>query len=363
MINLWLHRLPAMAMGIVLIGLAACGQEPADPTASAVAGFELPMPMSNNAVAAAEGPDGPTLYSFNGLQAGKTWQDTSNAAFACIISIKQCEEIAAVPVDQGRLASAAVTIAGKIYIFGGYTVAENGDELSTPEVFAFDPQANSYARLTDMPTPVDDMVILPYRDRYIYLVSGWHDEGNVSLVQLYDTQFDRWSVATEFPGKPVFGHAGGLANHSMIIADGVAVAGLVDGKRKFAAAPFVWRGDIDPGDPTRISWRAVAAHPGGPRYRMAAAGDNSRGLILFAGGGDNPYNYNGIGYDGEPANPTDRVFGYDLKTDTWRELGVLATPSMDHRGLVKSGDHHYIMGGMDAKQAVSARILKFRIDD
>lgn len=352
-----------------LIGLgmaaavSACGQEPAEQPISIAAEFALPIPISNNAVALAEGPDGPTLYSFNGLKSGKTWQDTSNAAFACIISIKDCEEIASVPVSEGRLASSAVTLGDKIYLFGGYTVAENGDELSTPEVFAFDPTTKEYKRLADMPTPVDDMVVLPYRGRYIYLVSGWHDEGNVGLVQLYDAEFDTWSMATEFPGKPVFGHAGGLANHSMIITDGVAVAGLVDGKRKFAAAPFAWRGDIDQGDPQRITWRAVEAHPGGPRYRMAAMGDGDRGLVLFAGGGDNPYNYDGIGYDGAPAKPTDRVFGYDLKADQWTELSKLAAASMDHRGLVKSGDDYYILGGMDADQAVTAQIMKFRIDD
>lgn len=353
----------AGVMGILAMALSACGQEPIDQPVSTVAEFELPNAISNNAVALAEGPDGPTLYSFNGLKSGKSWQDTSNAAFACIISIKECEEITPVPVSEGRLASSAVTLGDKIYLFGGYTVAENGDEVSTPEVFAFNPKTKGYERLSDMPTPVDDMVILPYKNRYIYLVSGWHDEGNVSLVQLYDAEFDTWSIATEFPGKPVFGHAGGIANNSMIITDGVAVAGLVDGRRKFAAAPFAWRGDIDPGDPRRISWRAVAAHPGGPRYRMAAMGDGDRGLILFAGGGDNPYNYDGVGYDGISAKPTDRVFGYDLKTDQWIELGTLAEPSMDHRGLVKSGDHYYIIGGMDADQAVTARIMKFRIDD
>ncbi|WP_108811030.1 kelch repeat-containing protein [Sphingorhabdus sp. Alg231-15] len=347
--------------------VSACGQGPSEPRAtqpfSSAAEFELPIPISNNAVAAAEGPDGPTLYSFNGLKSGKSWKDASNAAFACIISIKDCEEIASVPVNEGRLASSAVTVADTIYLFGGYTVAEDGDEVSTPEVFAFDPQTQEYKRLADMPTPVDDMVVLPYRGRYIYLVSGWHDEGNVSLVQLYDTQSDSWSMATEFPGKPVFGHAGGLANNSMIITDGVAVAGLVDGKRKFVAAPFSWRGDIDPDDPTKITWRAIDAHPGGPQYRMAAMGDNDRGLILFAGGGGNPYNYDGIGYDGMPANPTDRIFGYDLKMDQWTELGKLAEPSMDHRALVKSGNDHYIIGGMEADQAVTARIMKFRIDD
>ncbi|MEW4468187.1 hypothetical protein AB1K62_10180 [Parasphingorhabdus sp. JC815] len=347
-------------IGLCVLMLAAC-QQAEDEQQSTATEFALPVPITNNAVALAGRNQ--AIYSFNGLKSGKTWQDTSNAAFACDIGLKTCKEIASVPVSDGRLASTAVTVAGKIYIFGGYTVAENGAEVSAPELFIFDPETEEYARLSDMPTPVDDMVALPYRERYIYLVSGWHNEGNVALVQLYDTQTDTWQMANEFPGTPVFGHAGGIAGNSMIISDGVAVAGLVDGKRKFVAAPFAWRGDIDADDPAHITWRAVAAHPGAPLYRMAAMGDKDRGLILFAGGGDNPYNYDGIGYDGVRSKPTDRIFGYDLKTDQWIELGKLPEPSMDHRGLVKAGNDYYIIGGMDADQAVTARIMKFRIDD
>lgn len=347
---------------IPLLLLAACEQGSKVEPVTEVAEFELPVPIANNAVAVADGPDGATIFSFNGLMSGKTWKDTSNAAYACVIAKQECKTIASVPVKEGRLASSAVTVAGKVYIFGGYTVAENGDEISTPEVFVYDPQSGRYAAKTDMPTPVDDMVAVPYKNRYIYLVSGWHDEGNVRLVQLYDAQFDSWSAATEFPGEPVFGHAGGIANNSIIISDGVAVAPeLVNGRRKFVAAKFTWRGDIDPGDPRIISWRRVDDHSGTARYRMAAIGDNMRGQVIFAGGGDNPYNYNGIGYDGVPAKPSGGYFAYDLKTDKWQELGRLAEPSMDHRALAKSGQDYYIVGGMDAEQKVLDRIVKFRL--
>lgn len=349
----------ALLVGGSLIG--GCAQQSSSDQPSQVVDFTLPEPISNNAVAHAIGPDGETLYSFNGLRAGKSWADTSNAAFACAISTSSCKKLPPVPVAEGRLASAAVTIAGKIYIFGGYSVAENGDEVSTPEVFAFDPMTQQYLRRADMPTPVDDMVALPYQDRYIYLVSGWHDEGNVSVVQLYDTKTDQWQEATEFPGKPVFGHAGGIAGNSLIISDGVAVAGLVDGKRKFAAAKLSWRGDIDPSNPATITWRGVAAHDGVARYRMAAVGDDQGQRIIFAGGGDNPYNYDGIGYDGVAAEPADDFLAYDLKSDSWQQLGRLAKPSMDHRGLIKIGGDYYIIGGMDDGQQVTDRIVKFRI--
>jgi len=141
------------------------------------------------------------------------------------------------------------------------------------------------------------------------------------------------------------------------------VAGLVDGKRKFAAAPFAWRGDIDPANPEQITWRGIDPHPGGPRYRMAAIGDDESGKVIFAGGGDNPYNYDGVGYDGKAAKPTDRIFAYDLSSDSWVEAGKLAEPSMDHRALVKSGDRFYAAGGMDGDLAILDSVTSFGLKD
>lgn len=348
-----------IAAGLALTG---CERTATPEPISSTLDFALPEPISNNAVAVVDGPDGPTLYSFNGLKSGKTWQDSSNAAYACVIATEICQTIASVPVPDGRLASVAVTVAGKIYIFGGYTVAENGDELSTPEVFAFDPSTGTYAQQADMPTPVDDTLAVPYQDRFIYLISGWHDEANVSTVQMFDVQTGAWTEATPYPGTAVFGHAGGISGDSIIVTDGVASI-FADGRRKFVAAKLTWRGDIDPENPTQISWRGVDAHPGLARYRMAAIGDEAGQRIIFAGGADNPYNYDGIGYDGEPANPSDSFFAYDLKNDRWVELGRLAVPSMDHRSLAKVGEDYYILGGMDAAQQVTSRIVKFRIDE
>lgn len=42
-----------------IVTLTGCGQELTEPPVSLVAEFELPIPISNNAVALAEGPDGP----------------------------------------------------------------------------------------------------------------------------------------------------------------------------------------------------------------------------------------------------------------------------------------------------------------
>ena len=50
---------------------------------------------------------------------------------------------------------------------------------------------------------------------------------------------------------------------------------------------------------------------------MAATGDNGD-RVVFAGGSANPYNFNGIAYDGVPATAESFVFSYSFLTGEWR---------------------------------------------
>lgn len=339
------------------LGLAACAPEGGETAGPAEIVAALPIAHTNNAVAAVSHGGVTTVYSFNGLRAGKTWRDVSKMAFACDLSETSCRRIADVPVGEGRLASVAVALDGTIFLFGGYSVAEDGTEVSTPEVFQFDPESETYQRRADIPVPVDDSVAFAYAGRYVYLVSGWHDDGNVSLVQVYDTREDRWFRATDYPGAPVFGHAGGAVENKVVIADGVAVIGEKDGHRRFGAVDEVWLGEIDNADPATIVWRRLPPHPGKPRYRMAASGDAARRRVVFLGGAENPYNYDGIGYDDIPSEPTDSVFAFDFKADAWRALGPRGTETMDHRGLIIAEGAYLTAGGLDADRAVLPAVI------
>ncbi|MEM9058401.1 MAG: galactose oxidase, partial [Pseudomonadota bacterium] len=153
----------------------------------------------------------------------------------------------------------------------------------------------------------------------------------------------------------------GLVDATMVICDGVQIVVDAAERRAFKPSPRCYRGEIDAGDPARIDWYAMPAHPGPARYRMAATGVAARGLIVFAGGSDNPYNYNGIGYDGEPSAPSDAVFAWSLDERRWLELGRLAEATMDHRALLVAGDALVIVGGMRAGQTVSAGVLRFTL--
>ena len=256
-----------------------------------------------------------------------------------------------VPGGVGRLAAVAVSLNDKAWVFGGYTVAEDGSEASTPWTHSFDPASGQFDEHAPMPVPVDDAVAVVHESRYIYLISGWHDYGNVNLVQRYDTRADEWDQATPTPGPAVFGHAGGISGDRIVYCDGVVVAPKILERRSFEATNQCFLGIIDADNGRRIDWQRIPPHPGPARYRMAAGGFD--GGIVFIGGSDNPYNYDGIGYNGEPSQPVPGAFVFDVDRNEWIELDTVGESTMDHRGLVQYGSALVTIGGMHADQRVT----------
>ncbi len=317
----------------------------------------LPAPTSNNAVAAWSAGTTTTVYSFLGLDSTKIWSGLTNRGFAWTVGEPTWREIEPVP-GPGRLAGTAQTVGGLVYVFGGYTVAEDGSERSVPNVDVFDPRTGRWSSASPMPVPVDDAVSGVWRDSLIYLVSGWHDSDNVSHVQIYDPATDAWQQATPIPGRPVFGHTGGLAGNTIVYVDG---ARRSDGPVRYRPEFSSWRGEIDPQNPTQISWHAITKHPGPALYRAAAAAVGND--VIFAGGTNNPYNYNGIGYNGVPSQPSDAVFAFDVERRAWRALPALATPSMDHRGIVTADGRLVFVGGMVGVGVVARQVVTARIAD
>lgn len=351
-------------MRIVLIIMTACLVS-AGALAQSIPVESLPglkKAVSNNAVTLIDSGEGVYLYSFLGLGSGKTWQDISSAAFVLEPGETAWKELQPVPGSAGRLASSAVSAGGAAWLFGGYTVSSDGSEESMAGVYRIRPGESALQWVTNMPVPVEDSVLMVYQDRYIYLVSGWHDLGNINLVQVLDTQTLTWTQATPWPGAPVFGHSGGISDDQMLVCDGVRIYYPADqSPRQFLSSNQCWSGRIDKENQRRIHWRPVKAHPGAARYRMAATGDLNR-RVVFAGGSVNPYNFNGIGYNGIPSKAEKSVFSYNFTTGQWQQHGDLPKGTMDHRGLLYSSGWYYLVGGMQAKQSVVADVYRFRVD-
>ena len=356
------YRLLAVTLIALSVLSASCGSAKSAARDKAAALPAMPQAVSNNAVASVTVDGNTYAVSFAGIGPGLAHDDTLATTFVLDQRHRTWRTGPALPGGVGRLASVAASAGTLVYVFGGYTVAPDGSEDSTPWVHSFDPVRDVFVERAPMPVPVDDAVALVYQDRYIYLVSGWHDLGNVNLVQRYDSVADEWSQATPLPGHGVFGHAGGIVDDTLVICDGVVVRANVARSRDFAATDTCYLGIVDSDDSRRIDWRRLGPHPGPARYRAAATGDADGRRILFVGGSANPYNFNGIGYDGIPAEPIGEIVAYDLAKEQWVTLGELPEPSMDHRGLVRWNGGWLLPGGMLARQTVTSRVEWLPLD-
>ena len=176
---------------------------------------------SNNAVTSVKSRGSLLLYSLMGMGAKKTWDAATNAAYTLDPYTGKWAEMHSVPGTVGRLAATAVGAREHVFLFGGYVVDGQGGETTVPDVNVYEPLTDRWFRAEDLPVAVDDSVAGVYRDRYIYMVSGWSKTDAVNDVQLYDAQKNKWSQATPIPGTPVFGHAGAIVGDTIVYIDGV----------------------------------------------------------------------------------------------------------------------------------------------
>ncbi len=331
-------------ISVLLIWVASTAAEELKP---------LPAPVSNNAVAGVKIRGQFLVYSFMGIGPQKSWNSVSNEAFALNTKYNNWTAIKPVP-GSGRLGSVAVAANEQIFLFGGYVPDPNGAQSIVSDVAIYEPTALRWYRGAEMPTAVRDAIAGVYRDRYAYVVGGFGKSGPTNQVQVYDTVADKWLEGTPLVGAPVFGHAGAVVNDTIVY--------LAGAKRNAGSAnpPYIpsdecWMGKIDHHDPKKIAWSKLPAQPGTARYRIAAGASDRDQRIYFVGGSHAIYDFNGIGLDSKPGEPSPLVFAFDLKSNKWETIQENApNPTMDHRGLAVASDGLIVVGGMAQGQKVVA---------
>ncbi len=322
----------------------------------------IPAPVSNNAVAVSYGDAGTKIFSFMGIGAKKTWDAATNNAYELDVKTGKWGQRRPVPGVVGRLAASAVALGGQVFIFGGYVVDGQGEETTLSDLNVYVPYESRYYRGKDVPVPVDDAVVGAYGDHYIFLIGGWSKNEAVRNVQVYDTDKNEWMQMAPLPGTPVFGHAGAIVGDTIVYVDGAYKNPDSKGP-KYIASDECWLGKIRSskrGAITGIEWTKLPPHPGKARYRIAAGADpreKRKGKIYFSGGTDNPYNYNGIGYNGQPSEPSAVTFAFDVRSGTWETINEnTPDPTMDHRGLAATSQGLVMVGGMETGQRVTAKV-------
>lgn len=331
---------------------------------------EYPIPITNNAVTSTHNPDGSTtLYSFMGITNPVGRLSITAASYKITTpGDAQWTQIADAPTlnNLPKIAASALAVNNnRIFLIGGYTV-EQRRETTEKRLFEYDPVNDQYIERAPVPVEVDDTVAAMFQDRYIYLISGWHGpiNNNVRDVQIYDAVTDQWRDATPIPDpKPgLFSHSGTIVNKRIIYFDGVTTTG------GFNISSRMFEGAIDPNHTGRIDvikWVELPPHPGLPTYRAAASQGGARtdsfNLMLLTGGTDNPYNFNGVGYDGQPSSPLTQFLAFNSRTGIWHEpdrfIGEFI-PTMDHRGFVRAGDSWVTVGGMTEPRIATNRVQR-----
>jgi Kelch motif len=316
----------------------------------------LPIAVSNNAVAISRGGKEAKIFSFMGIGPKKTWGAITNQAFQMDLNTGKWTEVRPVPGVAGRLAASAAALREQVVLLGGYVVDGQGGETTVSDVNVYVPLENRWYRGNDIPVPVDDSVLGVYRDRFLYLVSGWSKTEPVHNVQVYDTEKNKWMEATPIPGTPVFGHAGAIVGDTIVYVDG-AYKNPSGANPRYIASSECWMGKISKGDITKIEWSKLPEHPGHAHYRIAAGASEKDGKVYFSGGTDNPYNYNGIGYNGQPSEPSPVTFAFSVRTGKWELINEnTPEPTMDHRGLLVTHRGLIIAGGMTKEQQVTPNV-------
>lgn len=311
----------------------------------------MPVAVTANAVAALKG--GLEVYSLMGVGPRKTWDDITNKVYVLHLASGKWSDGRPVPGVAGRLGASAISARGKIFLFGGYVVDGQENEMTVGVVNAYLPQDQRWYSAEDIPIPVDSAVIGMNQDRYIYLVGGRSKNGAINNVQVYDVEKNTWSDATPFPGTPVFGHAGGLTDDTIVFVDGAKKN--TAGGAAYVASDECWLGKIDRKDPDKIEWSKLPPHPGTARFGIVAGPADHK--IVFSGGTASPHNYKGLDYEGKPAELSTVTFTYDVHGSRWETVtDDTFDVRTDSGGIVSTPVGFMTVGGMVANQAVTGRV-------
>jgi N-acetylneuraminic acid mutarotase len=315
----------------------------------------MPAAVSGNAVASIG--DGLEIISLMGVGPRKTWDDITNQVYIMSLAHPKWSDGRTVPGVGGRLNAAAVGAKSLVILMGGFVVDNQGEELTLPDVNVYEVNARRWSRGKDIPVAVDSAVTGVTHNRFVYLIGGRSPKGAVNNVQVYDLEKDSWSQATPFPGTPVFGLSGGVADETIVVVDG-AKAGPAGGL-KYVASDECWLGKIDKKDPHKIEWSKLPPHPGAARFGIAGGGSNRQHKILFSGGTPTPHDYKGTAYDGKPTEGSAVTFDYDLHRHQWETISEDTNdPRADSRGIVFTPIGPMVLGGMVRNTAVTTRVTQ-----
>lgn len=343
----------------LLILWTGCETDPSDTGKWSITRFgSLPEAVSNQAVSEGFVNGVPFLYSFGGIDSTKLYSGIHLRSYRIDARTGIAERIDDIPDSLGKIASSASRINDTIYVIGGYHVFRDGTERSSDRVHRFDISQNRFVKDgAKVPVPIDDQVQVAYKNRFIYLITGWSDKENVPSVQVYDAQQNRWSDGTPVPETGFFksfGASGSIAGDTIYYLGGASMG------PNFPIQSAIRKGVINPQDPSEIEWTSHVLDPRFAGYRMGSF--ERKGKVFWIGGSTITYNFNAIAYDGTGGvEPNHRILTFDAGVFTEEFNKIIP---MDLRGIANINDSlKYVIGGIKKGQRSSQDIIKLEWKD
>ena len=322
----------------------------------------MPEPVTNNAVTSAIVNGSTHIFSFTGMDTTKSCGQAHLRSYMYNTETANWTKIADVPYALGGVVAAgASTIKNEIYVLGGYHIRDNCTEVSSRAVHRYNPATDDYTKLADLPIAIDDHVQAVYADSLLYVITGWSNSTNVLQVQIYDPSQNEWTMGTPVPNDPewrVFGASGSIINNTIYYSGGASLT--CNNTVCFGPSKLLRRGDINPNDPTQITWSSEETDEA-IGYRMAAVAAGSN--FMWLGGADLTYNFDGIDYNGTGGvEPNQRITTVNLAFEERAVYENVLPPSMDFRGIGKLDNNNFILcGGMRENQTVSDKVYQVTV--
>lgn len=226
----------------------------------------------------------------------------------------QWKALASMPLPRVSMYAAAVN--GKIYIVGGFYIANN-TRVTTPEVLEYDPVANTYTKKKTMPIQTYGMAGAVVGNK-IYVMNGITSaNAYTNTTQAYDVTTDTWTSLNNTTFANVYPTASAIGNDIYIL-----------GGQTNTLFATVMKGTVGP---TNITWKKMSNFP----KPLTAMASGVLGGNLFVAGGQDA--------DGALAS----TYKYDAAKDKWSTSFTMPVATYYVGNMVGDGSALYYIQGTD----------------
>jgi N-acetylneuraminic acid mutarotase len=285
------------------------------------------------------------------------------------------------PLPDARTEVSVTTDGKRIFLGGGFVQSGERRADAPRAVYAYEPAADTWSHLTDLPEGVNHAGLVCLDDR-LYVVGGYRENTfePIDTLRIFDLTTAQWSEGAPLPTA--------RGAHATVVLDGRihAIGGRTHGRVDVGAHEAY--------DPETDEWVSLAPLPTPRNHHVGAVVDKL--IVVLAGRDDDrfemtvnelydpradawragapvPTGRSGVAaavldghvylFGGETFAPRRRTFDeaerYDPRADVWEALPAMPTARHGLGAAAVDGAIHVISGGPEAGFAFSDRNERF----